>query len=124
MSTKKQPALVVEIKENKDTSFINYTIQIIHQRCRGNRFAKDFHRFIASNGFRLVSDGSIEVTETNNGYDSTDQANRLFVRGSLSERDNVIVTAYTISFVEQLREAIKEYNEFMERSTLSGVRYE
>lgn len=109
----KLPALVIEITENNDSSFITYKIQIKQQRHIGTGFNKGSRVFRASNGFSLRSVNIVEVREQN-APEVPRWDNRLYVRGSWGSNSNKIVTAYTISYVEELKVAIKEYNECME----------
>ena len=117
-SKKKLPALVVEIKEDTEGALPIYLIKILIQKYRGSEFNKrgDFHRFIATNNFALVSDGSPEVSENHSskrrvGY--TSRVNKFFVRGSSTYNDDRVVKAYSLSYITELKEAVKEYNEYV-----------
>ena len=112
MSTKK-PALVVEISECTDSNLLAYTIQIIHQKYKGYEFNKDGRVFTASNGFSLRSVDMPEAREVHGGSNTTGRgSNRLYVRGTyLDSSNDKILTVYSVSYIEELKVAIKEYNE-------------
>ena len=112
----KRPALMIDIVEGQKGGLLIHTIQIIYQRYRNSEFSlqDSRHRFMASNGFRLVSDSTPEVGENNSptaGSRSSLHYNRLFVGGNCTYADRRIVTAYSQSFIGELMVAVKEYNE-------------
>ena len=111
------PALVVDIKEVVQGALLTYRIKIIRQKYKCFNFYKGGHRFEASNGFRLISDGCPEVAENNRPTKRGDHmyANELFVRGSLSYRDNDMTTAYGQAYIAELKIAVEEYNDHMKR---------
>ena len=115
-SKKKSPALVIDIQESIEGALPVYLIKILSQKYRYLDFIKgeDYHRFVASNGFVLISDSCPEVEELNHpsGRRGTDE-NKLFVRGADSSSDNDIVRAYGISYIAELKVAVREYNEYV-----------
>ena len=113
----KRPALMLNIVKTIRRGMRSYHVQVIHQRYRGDSFTKDDcakRYFEASNGFILASDGSPEVSESNPPNCSGLPFNRLFVRGSWDDSDNDIVTTQSISYVEELKVAVEEYNIYKE----------
>ena len=108
----KLPALVIDITENTSSSFVTYKIQIKQQRHIGTEFNKGSRVFRASNGFSLRSVDRAEVREQN-APENPRCDNRLYVQGSWGRGDNRVVTAYPLSYVEQLKVAITEYNEYI-----------
>jgi hypothetical protein len=111
----KRPALVVKITKNTDEGFLTYGIQITHQRYRGREFSKGSCEWIASNDFTLMSDGCRETEEENssNRDSSYGYNNMFFVRGCWGNKDNDIAIVKSVSYIEKLKVAIKEYNEYM-----------
>lgn len=113
----KRPALVVEITEDTDEGFLTYKVQVTYQRYRGREFAKGSWKWTASNAFTFMSDGCIGIEEENSPNKNSSYAsrNRLLVRGNWENKDNAIVTVKSVSYIEKLKVAIKEYNEYMEQ---------
>ena len=118
-SKKKMPPLVLKIEESTEGALPVYLIKILVQRYKCSEFTtSDGHyRFVATNGFVLASDSSPEVAEEHSsrqgGYMPSE--NTLFVRGSDSYYDNDIVRVYSLSYIEDLKEAVKEYNKYGKR---------
>ena len=118
-SKKKRPPLVIKIEEGTEGALPVYYIKILVQRYRYPEFniRDDYHRFVATNNFVLASDGSPEVSEKHpsrrGGYLSSE--NKLFIRGSNICDDHNIVRAYSLSYIEELKEAVKQYNTYVKR---------
>ena len=110
----KKPALVIEITESIEGALPVYLIKVMSQKYRYLEFTKreDYHRFVASNGFVLVSDSCPEAVELNHPSGGRGTENKLFVRGSDYYSDNDTVKAYGISYIEALKIAIEEYNSY------------
>ena len=112
----KKPALVIDIQESTEGALPVYLIKIKSQKYRHLEFIKreNYHRFVASNGFVLISDSCPEVEELNHpsGRCYTSE-NKLFVRGTDCSSDNDVVKAYGISYIEELKIAVREYNEYV-----------
>ena len=112
---KNKPALVIDITESIEDALPVYLIKIFSQKYRYLAFIKleDCHRFVASNGFVLLSDSCPEVEELNHPNErSYSDENKLFVRGLDRSGDNYVVKAYGISYIEALKVAVKEYNSY------------
>ena len=105
-------ALVVDIKEYTENGIPVYNIRIDKQLHTYSRFNIDNTLFIASNGFLLRSMDRIEVREANPPNKKGWHDNALFVRGSGYE-DTRWYTVYSQSYIEQLKVAVKEYNDFI-----------
>ena len=99
---KEKSLLIIDITKDTEGALPVYLIQIKSQKYRGIRFnvPEEHYKFIASNGFELVSDGMPEAIEVNrpDGRRYTD-VNKLFVRGSVTSCDNDTVKVYGISYI-------------------------
>lgn len=113
MKKKEKLLLIIDVQESSEGALPVYLIQIKSQKYRGIRFnvPEEHYKFIASNGFELISDSMPEAIEVNrpDGRRYTD-VNKLFVRGSVTSCDNDTVKVYGISYIVELKEAVKEYN--------------
>ena len=112
---KKLP-LVIDIQESTEGALLVYLIKVMSQKYKYTDFIKDddWHRFVASNGFVLVSDHCPGVDEMNPpDTRSRPYENKLFVRGLDHSSDNNVVKVYGISYIEELKIAVAEYNEYV-----------
>lgn len=109
-------ALEIEITDVVRGSNITYKIRIISQRFTGSSFGtgrQHTSKFIASNGFQLRSVDLPEVRQKNVPNEDCMIAyanNTLFVRGG-GYGDTKVVTATSLSYIIELKIAIKEYND-------------
>ena len=102
--------LVLEITTvNNDT--LVYEIRVKQQKYISRYFFGNTCKFNASNNFRLVSDSSPEVVCVNTAYNSLGGVNKLFVRGMCTSMDDRVASVRSIAYIEQLKIAVKEYNE-------------
>ena len=110
-------ALEVGIREVIHGSDITYKIWIVSQLCNGNSFGcphRSTDKFVASNSFVLRSADVPEVRQKNLSHKSSVRAyhnNILFVRGRGSYSDKKILKATSLSYIIELKAAIKEYND-------------
>lgn len=111
-------ALEVEITEVIRGSNITYKICIVSQLFVNSSFGcgpqRRTDKFDASNGFRLRSVDLPEVRQKHVANKDSMRAfprNILFVRGNGSYADKKIVEATSLSYILELKTAVKEYND-------------
>ena len=112
---KEKSLLTIDVRESSEGALPVYLIQIKSQKYRGMGFnvIEEHYKFIASNGFELISDDMPAAIEVNRPDGRRYAAvNKLFVRGSDTSCDNDPVKAYGISYIAELKEAVKEYNAY------------
>lgn len=110
-------ALEVRITEVVDGSNTRYKVRVVSQLHRYTSFGggpfQSSSKFIASNGFMLRSVDIPEVRQKNYPNERRGNSNNvLFVRGRRDDgSDNDVLTATSLSYILELKVAIKEYND-------------
>ena len=105
-------ALVIDIREVEVKGCPAYKICVVKQLHTYSKFNMGSTMFVASNGFAVRSVDRIEVRESNSPTGRSWGANALFVRG-YGSTDSKWYKVYSQSFIEELKAAVKEYNDFI-----------
>ena len=120
--------LVIDVQPITYNNVLIYIIQITHQEYVGCYFTTNKgHNFFASNGFRLSSQSCPALYRKNNitcdarisisdesisgTWDHTEDM--VCVRGTDCTRHNQHMYIDSIAYIEKLKLAVAEYNEFM-----------
>jgi len=98
----------LEVKNKWSEKFDTGLIQIIEQRFKGNMFFNGKSSFTSSNGIRLESSCSPEIAEKH-----------FYVRGYNHERDNEILLVSDCGLYLSCLEAVKEYNEAVNKPDIN-----
>lgn len=119
--------LVIDIQPTVHKNVLIYIVQVTHQEYTGIYFTTNGgHNFTASNGFRLSSQSCPALYKKGNGMQPSQQINgkringtwthdhdMMCVRGSDRARYNTRMYTNSIVYIERLKLAVTEYNEFM-----------
>lgn len=121
--------LIVDVHPTVYNNVLIYVVQVIHQHHTGGFFTRTGYNFVASNGFKLSSQSCPALYSTNystrrvlpplsikgnriNGAWSHDH-DMMCVRGSDRTRHRTRMYTDSIVYIERLKLAVTEYNEFM-----------
>ena len=106
--------LEVQIKKSSRRStaaWLEYGIRIVEQSHRGHEFTPHSNLFVASNGFKLISNLKPQLTYIPSGPSGTHYADTYYVRGHMRGYDKWRSYVSSPLWIEKLKVAVKEYNE-------------